>query len=96
MTATRPREAAPTQPQEACVDVRIGVVHTVKEIDIELPADADRDAVKASIEAALADDDNTLWLTDRHGREIAVPSAKIAYVELGTPDNERRIGFGTS
>ena len=78
------------------MDVRSGVVHTVKEIDIELPADADRDAVKASIETALADDDNTLWLTDRHGREIAVPSAKIAYVELGTPDTERRIGFGSS
>ena len=78
------------------MDVRIGVIHTAKEIDIELPADADRDAIKASIEKALSDDDTTLWLTDRHGREIAVPGAKIAYVELGTPDTERRIGFGTS
>jgi hypothetical protein len=94
MTATRPREAAPTQPQEACVDVRIGVIHTVKEIDVELPGDADRDSIRAAIDKALADDDNTLWLTDRHGREIAVPSAKIAYVELGSPDSERRIGFG--
>jgi hypothetical protein len=78
------------------VDVRIGVIHTVKEIDVELPSDADRDAVKASIDAALADDDDTLWLTDRHGREVAVPAAKIAYVELGSPDSERRIGFGSS
>jgi len=80
--------------QEARVDVRIGVIHTVKEIDIELPNDADREAIRASIETALADDDNTLWLTDRHGRDIAIPSAKIAYVELGSPDSERRIGFG--
>ena len=78
------------------MDVRIGVIHTAKEIDIELPADADRDAIRAAVDTALADDDNTLWLTDRHGREIAVPSARIAYVELGTPDNERRIGFGSS
>jgi hypothetical protein len=78
------------------VDVRIGVIHTVKEIEVELPSDADRDAVKASIDAALADDDNTLWLTDRHGREVAVPSGTIAYVELGSPDSERRIGFGSS
>ena len=78
------------------MDVRIGVIHTVKEIDIELPGDADRDAIRAAIDTALADDDNTLWLTDRHGREIAVPAGKIAYVELGTPDNERRIGFGSS
>lgn len=76
------------------MDVRIGVIHTVKEIDIELPNDADREAIRASIETALADDDNTLWLTDRHGRDIAIPSAKIAYVELGSPDSERRIGFG--
>ena len=78
------------------MDVRIGVQHTVKEIDVELPEDADRNKIRKAIDAALADESQTLWLTDRHGREIAVPSAKIAYVELGTPDNERRIGFGTS
>ncbi|MEC7457303.1 MAG: DUF3107 family protein [Actinomycetota bacterium] len=34
-----------------------------------------------------------LWVTDRKGREVAIPAAKIAYVELGTSE-ERRIGFG--
>jgi hypothetical protein len=76
------------------VDVRIGVIHTAKEIDIELPSDADRDAIRAAIDAALTSGESTLWLTDRHGREVAVPAAKIAYVELGSPDSERRIGFG--
>lgn len=76
------------------MDVRIGVVHTPKEIDIELPADADREAIRGQIDAALADDDTVLWLTDRHGREIGVPSARIAYVELSGPDSPRRIGFG--
>jgi hypothetical protein len=50
--------------------------------------------VRATIDAALADVTSVLWLTDRHGRDIAVPSAKIAYIELGTSDSERRIGFG--
>ena len=76
------------------MDVRIGVIHTVKEIDIELPGDADRDEIRTSIDKALSDETATLWLTDRHGREIAVPAARIAYVELGSPDSERRIGFG--
>ena len=76
------------------MDVRIGVIHTVKEIDIELPGDADRDEIRTSIDTALSDETATLWLTDRHGREIAVPAARIAYVELGSPDSERRIGFG--
>jgi hypothetical protein len=76
------------------MDVRIGVIHTMKEIEVELPTNAVRDEVKARIEEALGDDDRTLWLTDRHGKDIAVPSARIAYVELGSPEHERRIGFG--
>ena len=78
------------------MDVRIGVIHTVKEIDIELSADVDRDKVKKQIDAALADDSKILWLTDHKGRDIAVPSSKIAYVELGGPDSTRRVGFGSS
>ena len=66
-----------------------------KEIDVELADDADRDAVEAQPSSkALADDDSVLWLTDRQGREVAVPAGKIAYVEIGSPDGERRIGFG--
>jgi len=76
------------------VDVRIGVIHTVKEIEVELPADADRDKVKKQIDAALGDDDKILWLTDSKGRDVAVPSGKIAYIELGGPDTSRRVGFG--
>ncbi|CAM8624944.1 Protein of unknown function DUF3107 [Acidimicrobiia bacterium] len=78
------------------MDVRIGVIQTTKEIDIELAAGTDRAEIRAAIDAALADDDNVLWLTDRSGRDIAVPASKIAYIELGSPDNERRIGFGAS
>jgi hypothetical protein len=76
------------------VDVRIGVIHTVKEIDVELPADADRDEIKKKIEAALADGDSILWLTDRTGADLAVPAEKIAYIHLGGSDAARRVGFG--
>jgi len=78
------------------VDVRIGVQQTPKEIEIELPSGTDRDDVRARIDAALADENSVLWLTDRHGRDVAVPAARIAYVELGSADGERRIGFGAS
>ena len=46
------------------------------------------------MDVRMADVTSVLWLTDRHGRDIAVPAAKIAYIELGTSDSERRIGFG--
>jgi Protein of unknown function (DUF3107) len=78
------------------VDVRIGIVQSMKELDIELPDDADRDKVLADIEAALAEDGTILWLTDRKGRQVGVPVAKVAYVELDPPSSDRRVGFGIS
>jgi hypothetical protein len=75
------------------VDVRIGVTYTSKEIDVELGDGADAAAVKADIESALAGETGVLWLTDRKGRQVGVPVTKVAYVEIGAPGDERRIGF---
>ena len=77
------------------MDVRIGVTYTPKEIDVELAADTDRAKLKTDIEEALGNADGVLWMTDSHGREYAVPSAKIAYIEIGGADGERRIGFAS-
>jgi Protein of unknown function (DUF3107) len=76
------------------VDVRIGITHTPKEIEVEMPEDAERDKVVAEIEKLLKTGDGVLWLTDRKGRRIGVPVVKVAYVEVGAPSTERRVGFG--
>jgi len=76
------------------VDVRIGVTQSPREISLELPDDLDRAALKSQIDAALTGALDVLWLTDRKGRDTAVAAAKIAFVELGSPEGERRIGFG--
>jgi hypothetical protein len=76
------------------VDVRIGITQTPKELEVELGDDADRDAVLADIEKALSGDEGVLWLTDRKGRRVGVPTAKVAYVEVGAPAADRRVGFG--
>jgi hypothetical protein len=76
------------------VDVRIGVTQAPRELNIELADDADRDDLKARVEAALAGASDVLWITDKRGKDVAIPSAKIAYIELGSADSERRIGFG--
>jgi hypothetical protein len=76
------------------VDVRIGVTQAPREISVELADDADRDAVRKQVEAALSGASDVLWLTDKKGRSVAVPAAKIAYVEIGSDDPSRRIGFG--
>ncbi len=75
------------------MDIRIGVTQAAREISLEL-ADGERDDTKAKIEAALSGASDVLWLTDKKGRSVAVASAKIAYVEIGSTDSDRRIGFG--
>jgi Protein of unknown function (DUF3107) len=79
--------------QEEDVDVRIGVKNSPKELEVILAEDTDGDAVREHIDSAFAEG-GTLWLTDRRGRQYGVPVDKVAYVEIGSTDTSRRIGFG--
>ncbi len=74
------------------MDVRIGVTYTAKELEVELPEGAEAEQVKADVEAALTSG-GVLWLTDKKGRQVGVPAEKVAYVDLGSPSDSRRIGF---
>lgn len=76
------------------MDVRIGVTQAPREINIELAEGADREELKSRVEAALAGATDVLWITDKRGKDVAIPSAKIAYIELGSSDGDRKIGFG--
>lgn len=78
------------------MEVRIGVTQVPKEIEVDLGDDADHQALVKQIDAALveADKGGMLWLVDRRGRQVGVPAAKIAWVEIGSPADERRVGFG--
>jgi hypothetical protein len=73
------------------VEVRIGVTYTPREIEVELD-DNDADRVRKDVEAALSNDGGVLWLQDRQGRTVGIPSGKIAWVEIN-PREERRVGF---
>lgn len=75
------------------MDVRIGLTQAPKELEVHLPDDADPAALQNQVDAALAAG-GTLWLTDRKGRQVGVAVEKVAYVEIGSPDDDRRIGFG--
>ena len=75
------------------VDVRIGVTQAPRELTVEI-ADDQRDSIPALVEAALTGETAVLWLTDKRGRKVGVSSEKIAYIEIGAPDGDRRIGFG--
>ena len=75
------------------MDIRIGVTDNPRDINLVLADDADREAVKATIDAALEGTSKTLWLTDEKGRDIGVAAARLAYVEIG-PEGANPIGFG--
>lgn len=75
------------------MEIRIGVTYTAKEIIVEMPDGAEGSAVKDTIDNALSGAETVLWLEDKKGRQVGVPSDKIAYVEVGNEDN-RPIGFG--
>lgn len=74
------------------MDVRIGVTQA-KEIEVLLADDTDQEAVRKHVDTAVAAE-GTLWLTDRRGRQVGIPVDKIAYIEIGSPDASRRVGFG--
>ena len=77
------------------MDIRIGITQSPREISIEMDDDASkRDALKVAIDDALAGKTVTLWLTDKKGRDVAIPTAKIAFVEVGSGETGPRIGFG--
>jgi hypothetical protein len=75
------------------VDVRIGVTNTMREIDLDVDDSIERDQLKDHIEKALSSDEGVLWIADKKGREVAIPSSKVAYVEIGSPADGRTIGF---
>jgi hypothetical protein len=76
--------------QEAVVEVKIGVLHTPREIAVESTQTPDE--VAALVAEALKSVDGQLTLTDERGRRVIVPANLIAYVEIAQAD-VRRVGF---
>ena len=76
------------------MDVRIGLIQNGKELELQLDDDADTAALRDQVDTVLKGG-GTLWLTDRKGRQVGVSAEKLAYVEIGSPEDGRRIGFGS-
>ena len=74
------------------MDIRIGIVNAPREVGIEMPDESSPEDVKAMIDAAVSAGAGLIWLTDKKGREIGFPADKVAYVEIGSSEDQR-IGF---
>ena len=75
------------------MEVRIVVSNVGREVVIE-QADDQAEATRKQVEAALSGAVDVLWLSDKRGRQVGVASSKIAYVEIGSTDKDKKMGFG--
>jgi hypothetical protein len=79
--------------ESAVMEVRIGVIYSAKELSVELDGGKAEDIVSA-VEDALKGGAPVIWLTDKKGRRVGIPSDKVAYVEVAEEDAAKRVGFG--
>lgn len=71
------------------MEIRIGVQNVTREIVVE--TDKSSDEVAQLVSKALSG--GVLDLMDVQGRRVVVPSAALAYVQIGE-EVKRRVGFG--
>lgn len=72
------------------MEIRIGIANTGRELNFETGESAD--AVKKSVAAALEAGATHVTFADVKGNSYIVPTAGLAYIELGTEES-RRVGF---
>ncbi len=75
------------------MDIRIGVSDTPKEMTVELSDETDLKKLKKDIDSALSQESSLFWFTDIKGRQVGIPTNKIAYVDIGTADSGNPVGF---
>jgi hypothetical protein len=72
------------------VEIRIGIVNAPRELSFESSQTSAE--IESAVSAALGGSSTTLQLRDEHGSLFVVPTAGIAYVQIGSEES-RRVGF---
>ncbi|MDT4916144.1 MAG: hypothetical protein QOI15_1642 [Pseudonocardiales bacterium] len=75
------------------MEVKIGVLHTAREIVVDSPRTPDE--IEELVSQALKSVDGQLMLTDDRGRKVIVPANLVAYVDIAQED-VRRVGFSAT
>lgn len=72
------------------MEIRIGIVNTGRELSFDTSTSADE--VREQVTSALEQNSSHLSFSDAKGSSYIVPTANLAYIELGTEES-RRVGF---
>lgn len=72
------------------MDIRIGIINTARELSFE--SDQTAGEIEKVVQTAIESEAKVIRLSDDKGRVFLVPTASLAYVEVG-PEASRRVGF---
>ena len=72
------------------MEIRIGIINTGRELNFETTTSAED--IRTQVSAALEQSTSHVSFTDVKGNSYIVPTATLAYIELGTEES-RRVGF---
>lgn len=72
------------------MEVKIGVQNANRELSLD--TNQEGDDIAAVVEKALSEGEAVVTFTDVKGRRLIVPTAKLAYVEIGSP-TVGQVGF---
>jgi hypothetical protein len=76
------------------MEVKLGVTDNPKELEVDIDQSAEE--LAKIVENALANETRVvLWLTDSSGRRVGIPTDKLAYIEIGEENPEKRVGFAS-
>lgn len=74
------------------MEVKLGVTDNPKELEVDVNQSPDE--VAKTVEDAVAGGSRgVLWFTDSSGRRVGIPNDKLAYIEIGLENPEKRVGF---
>ena len=71
------------------MQVKIGVADTTKIVELEIDS---LDDLKSELKRA-ADEGGMAWFTDSKGRDVGIPSQKVAFVEVESDGGGTAVGF---
>jgi hypothetical protein len=72
------------------MEVKIGVQNVNRELTLD--TDQEGDEIEAAVAKAVSEGTSVITLTDVKGRRVLVPTASVAYIELGSP-TVGQVGF---
>ncbi|CAH0131148.1 hypothetical protein SRABI76_00302 [Microbacterium oxydans] len=72
------------------MEIRIGIINTGRELSFDTGSSAED--VRTQVATALEQNTPHVSFSDVKGNSYIVPTANLAYIELGTEES-RRVGF---